>query len=135
MGGERNQQHGRSAAAPVPTAVPPRGADGRGKSQRLFARVAEPTGGKNVAWQPSGLRGQSSGDAVSAAALTGPRAAAQTGTQFRPLVRKPVVAWTPRRQRLGGVCDGAAVDDGGVGPRPARPNDPAASAPYRLAHL
>jgi hypothetical protein len=24
--------------------------------------------------------------------------------------------------------DGAAVDDGGVGPRPARPNDPAASA-------
>ena len=28
---------------------------------------------------------------------------------------------TPRRQRLGGVCDGAAVDDGGVGPRPAPP--------------
>jgi hypothetical protein len=37
-----------------------------------------------------------------------------------------VVAWKPRRQRLGGVCDGAAVDDGGVGSQPARPNDPAA---------
>src|SRR5882672_4221144 len=92
-------------------------------------------GGRNAAWQPSHAREQSSGAGVSAAALTGPRAAAQTGTQFRPLVRKPVVAWTPRRQRLGGVYDGAAVDDGGVGPRPVRPNDPAASAPYRLARL
>ena len=56
-----------------------------------------------MAWQPSRPRGQSSGDAVSAAALTGPRAAAQTGVPLRPLVREPVVAWTPRRQRLGGV--------------------------------
>src|SRR5258706_4863028 len=83
-------------------------------------------GGRNAAWQPSRARGQSSGDAISAAALTGPRAAALTGVPFRPLVREPGVAWTPRRQRLGGVCDGAAVDDGGVGPRPARPIDPAA---------
>ncbi len=83
-------------------------------------------GGRNAAWQPSRARGQSSGAGVSAAALTGPRAAALTGVPFRPLVREPGVAWTPRRQRLGGVCDGAAVDDGGVGPRPARPNDPAA---------
>ena len=30
---------------------------------------------------------------------------------------------TPRRQHLGGGPDGAAVDVGGVGPRPARPND------------
>ena len=85
-------------------------------------------GGPDVAWQPSRARGQSSGDAVSAAALTGPRAAAQTGTQFRPLVRKPVVAWTPPRRCLRGVSHGGAVDDGGVGPRPARPHDPAASA-------
>src|SRR6267142_3025788 len=89
-------------------------------------------GGRNAAWQPSRARGQSSGAAVSAAALTGPRAAALTGVPFRPLVREPGVAWTPRRQRLGGVCDGAAVDDGGVGPRPAPPNDPAASALCRL---
>ncbi len=80
--GEKNQLHGRSAAAPVPTAVPPRGADWGGKARRLFTRVAEPTGGRNVAWQPSSARGQSSGDAASAAALTGPRAAAQTGVPF-----------------------------------------------------
>jgi hypothetical protein len=42
------------------------------------------------------------------------------------------VVGTPRRLRLGGVCDGAAVDDGGVGPWPARPNDPTASALCRL---
>jgi hypothetical protein len=48
-------------------------------AQRLFKRVAEPMGGQNIAWQPSNPRGQSSGGAVSAAALTGPRAAAQTG--------------------------------------------------------
>src|SRR6266571_7343416 len=106
----------------------PRGAARGGKAQPLFERVAEPMGGRNAARQPSRLRGQSSGAGVSAAALTGPRAAALTGVPFRPLVREPGVAWTPRRQRLGGVCDGAAVDDGGVGPRPARPNDPAASA-------
>src|SRR5712691_5670678 len=113
----------------------PWGAARGGKAQPLFERVAEPMGGRNAAWQPSRLRGQSSGAGVSAAALTGPRAAAQTGTQFRPLVRKPVVAWTPRRQRLGGVSHGAAVDDGGVGLRPARPHDPAASVPCRLARL
>src|SRR5712691_7325126 len=95
----------------------PWGAARGGKAQRLFERVAEPMGGRNAAWQPSRARGQSSGAAVSAAALTGPRAAALTGVPFRPLVREPGMAWTPRRQRLGGV-----------GPRPARPNDPAASA-------
>ncbi len=109
----------------------PWGAARGGKAQRLFERVAEPMGGRNAAWQPSRARGQSSGDAVSAAALTGPRAAALTGVPFRPLVREPEVAWTPRRHSLGGVCDGAAVDDGGVGPQPAPPNDPAASAPCR----
>src|SRR6266851_3165526 len=57
----------------------PWGAARGGKAQRPFERVAEPTGGRNGAWQPSSARGQSSGDAVSAAALTGPRAAAQTG--------------------------------------------------------
>ena len=36
-------------------------------------------GGPDMAWQPSCARGQSSGAGVSAAALTGPRAAAQTG--------------------------------------------------------
>jgi len=93
----------------------PWGAARGGKAQRPFERVAEPTGGRNGAWQPSGARGQSSGDAASAAALTGPRAAAQTGTPFRPLVRELCVAWTPRRHRLGGVYHGVAVNDGGVG--------------------
>src|SRR5712691_9319425 len=94
----------------------PWGAARGGKAQPLFERVAEPMGGRNAAWQPSRARGQSSGDAVSAAALTGPRAAALTGVPRRRSEREPVVAWTPRRHRLGGVCDGAAVDDGGVGP-------------------
>jgi hypothetical protein len=89
-------------------------------------------GGRNAAWQPSRARGQSSGAGVSAAALTGPRAAAQTGVPLRPTEREPVVAWTPRRHSLGGVPHGAAVDDGGVGPRPARPSDSAASAPSGL---
>ncbi len=89
-------------------------------------------GGRNAAWQPSRARGQSSGVGVSAAALTGPRAAAQTGVPMRPLVRELCVSWQPRRHRLGGVHHGGAVDDGGVGPRPARPIDPAASAPCRL---
>jgi hypothetical protein len=130
--GGRNQRHGQSAAAPVPSFVSPSGAARRGKAQRLFERVAAPMGGRNVAWQPSVRRGQSSGDAVSAAARTGPRAAALTGTPRRTLVREPGVAWTPRRQRLGGVSYGVAVDNVGVGPRPARPHDPAASVPCRL---
>jgi len=45
-----------------------------------FERVAEPMGGRNVVWQPSRARGQSSGDAVATAARTGPRAAALTGS-------------------------------------------------------
>ena len=60
---------------------------GGGKAQRPFERVAAPTGGRNAAWQPSGLRGLSSRGAVSAAAQTGPRAAAQTGV---PCVRSEV---------------------------------------------
>ena len=105
------------------------GTSGTGRAQRRRCLPSEPLGGRmgearrsscssalpsrrgagTVAWQPSGPRGQSSGDAVSAAALTGPRAAAQTGTQFRPLVRELVIAWTPRRHRLGGVSHGGAV--------------------------
>ena len=57
----------------------PYGADREGKAQRPFERVAAPTGGRNAAWQPSRARGLSSRGAVSAAAQTGPRAAAQTG--------------------------------------------------------
>ena len=57
----------------------PGGRIGEGKAQRLFERVAAPMGGRNVAWQPSGSRGQSSAAAVSAAALTGPRVAALPG--------------------------------------------------------
>ena len=112
--------------------MPLGGRIGEGKAQHPVERVAEPTGGQNVAWQPSGSRGQSSGAAVSAAARTGPRVAAQAGVPRRPLVRELVVAEKPRRPRLGGVPHGAAVDEGGVGPRPARPYDPAVSAPSRL---
>jgi len=49
-----------------------------GKAQRLVERVAEPMGGRNIAWQPSSQRGQSSSGLIAAAALTGPRAAALT---------------------------------------------------------
>ena len=37
--------------------VRPLGGGGGGKAQRLFERVAEPTGGQNVAWQPSRCAG------------------------------------------------------------------------------
>jgi hypothetical protein len=55
----------------------------------LWSAFAPPTGGQHIAWQPSGVRGPSSGDGVSAAALTGPRAAAQTDVPLRPFVREP----------------------------------------------
>jgi hypothetical protein len=63
-----------------------------------------------VAWQPDRQRELSDGDRVAAAALAGPL----------------VVVGTPRRQRLGGVSRGGAVDDGGVG-RMARSTE----RPYR----
>jgi hypothetical protein len=47
----RNQWHGQSAAAAGAFRVRPLGVDRGGKAQRLFERVAEPTGGRNVAWQ------------------------------------------------------------------------------------
>jgi hypothetical protein len=37
----------------------PWGADREGKAQPLFERVAAPTGGRNMAWQPSGVRRES----------------------------------------------------------------------------
>jgi hypothetical protein len=65
-GGEKHQRHGQSAAAPVRTTVPLGRRIGAGKAQHPFECVAEPTGGQNVALQPSGVQGQCSGDAVSA---------------------------------------------------------------------
>src|SRR5437867_4461301 len=86
-------------------------------------------GGRNAAWQPSRLRGQSSG-AVSAATLTGLWAAAQTGLPLRPLVRESVVAWKPRRHGLGGVRHGGAVNDGGVGHVARSTERPCRSRPW-----
>src|SRR5215831_17747553 len=77
-----------------------------GKAQRLLERVAAPTGGRNVAGQPSRARGQSSGGAVSAAARTSPRAAAQTGDPSSTMraralrVLEAAEAW-PRRRKQG----------------------------------
>jgi hypothetical protein len=127
-GGDRNQPHGQSAAAPVLTAVP---LGGRiGEARRCVCSSALPSrrgaGSSRLAAQRKAGAVQPRSVLLSVAALTGPPTAAQTGIPMRPLVCEPGVAWTPRRPRLGGVCDGAAVDDGGVGPRPARPNDPAA---------
>jgi hypothetical protein len=87
-------------------------------------------GGRNAAWQPSRARGQCNGAAVSAAALTGPRAAAQTGVPRRWSVPKPVVAWTPPRQRLGGVRSGGAIDDGGMGHMARSTERPYCSQPW-----
>src|SRR6266851_1294676 len=86
MGGDRNEWHGQSAAAPVPSTVPPRGAEVGAKAQRPLECFCLYQGGRKVAWQPSARRGQSGGDASSAAALTGPPTAAQTGVPPR---------WTP----------------------------------------
>ena len=46
MGGERNEWHGQSVAAPVPSLCASWGAARKGKAQRPFERVAEPTGGR-----------------------------------------------------------------------------------------
>jgi len=96
------------------------------KAPHLFERVAAPTGGRNVAWQPSRQRGQSNDGAVSVAALTCPRAAAQTGVHVRPLLRKPVVAGH-RGGIASAVCAMAqpwTTVEWTVWP--ARPNDPTA---------
>jgi hypothetical protein len=116
VGGRRTSRTGRAQRPPVPSLCAPWGAEVGTKAQRPLERFCPHQGGRNIAWQPSGARGQSSGDAVSAAALTGPRAAAQTGAHFRPIGRELWVAWTPRRHCLGGVSHGVAVDDGRVGP-------------------
>jgi hypothetical protein len=79
MGGERKPWHGQSAAAPVPSVCAPWGAEVGVQAQHPFERVCPHQGGQNSAWQPSRARGQSGGDGVSAAAQTGPRAAAQPG--------------------------------------------------------
>ena len=50
-------RHGQSAASPVPSVCAPWGRIGEGKAPPPFERAAEPTGGQNVAWQPSSPRG------------------------------------------------------------------------------
>ncbi|MGE3542272.1 MAG: molybdopterin-dependent oxidoreductase, partial [Candidatus Tectimicrobiota bacterium] len=113
-------------AQPVPSAMPLLGG-GAVEARRAgcMARGAEPPGGRNAAWQPSGPRGQSGGDAVSAAALTSPRAAAQTGIPLSEVVHsawgkhaaraaerlRPVQLWgnawwRSRRQEVGGKHGG-----------------------------
>jgi len=62
--------------------------------------------------------------------VTGLRAAAQTGLPLRRSEREPVVAWTPRRHRLGGVRHGGAVNDGGVGPVARSTERPCRSLPW-----
>src|SRR5216684_4013346 len=101
----------------------PRGAARGGKAQPLFERVAEPMGGRNAAWQPSRLRGQSSGAGVSAAALTGPRAAAQTGIHCRPLLREPLRDSAP-----------PAADSAGEGSHVPLPGQPRAVTSSRVVH-
>jgi hypothetical protein len=58
------------------------GSEVRQGAAAVCARCRADGGPEAMAWQPSRLRGQSGGDGVSAAALTGPRAAAQTGVPF-----------------------------------------------------
>ncbi len=68
-------------AKPVPSSVPPGGRMVGAQEPLPFGLVCPHHGGPEaVAWQPSEQRGQSSGDAVSAAALTGPLQAALTGS-------------------------------------------------------
>src|SRR5262249_59784225 len=60
-----------------------------------------------------------------------------TGRPRRLNEREPVVAEAPRRQRLGGVHHGAAVDEGGVGPLARSTERPCRWLPWaqqRLAH-
>src|SRR5207249_7417866 len=114
------------------------GSGGTGRAQRRRCLPLCPWGGGSVKARRSlcssalpSRRGARTSPG-SPAVRGGSPAATLTGTQFRLLVREPVMAWTPRRHCLGGVSHGAAVDDGGVGFWPARPHDPAASTPCRL---
>jgi hypothetical protein len=132
--GERKQRHGQSAAAPVPSfREPPGGALVRQGPAAVRVRCRTDGGPEcRLAAQRKTGAVQLRSVRVSVAALTGPPTAAQTGIPIRPFVRELCVGLKPRRQCLGGTCDGVAVDNGGVGPRPARPNDPAVPVLYRL---
>ena len=110
MGGRGSSGTGRAQRRRCLPCAPPGGRRSGGKAQRLFERVAAPTGGQNVAWQPSASAGAvQRGDGVSAAALTGPPAAAQTGVPFRPARaraiavghRAPPAAGSPTRAAPG----------------------------------
>ena len=111
---------------------------GTGRAQRRRCLSCAPPGGRieearrSVCSSALPSRRGARTSPGSPAVRGGSPAATLTGTQFRLLVREPVMAWTPRRHCLGGVSHGAAVDDGGVGFWPARPHDPAASTPCRL---
>jgi len=111
---------------------------GTGRAQRRRCLSCAPPGGRieearrSVCSSALPSRRGARTSPGSPAVRGGSPAATLTGTQFRLLVREPVMAWTPRRHCLGGVSHGAAVDDGGVGFWPARPHNPAASTPCRL---
>ena len=82
-------------AQPVPTALPLGGRMVGAQEPLPFGLVCPHHGGPEaVAWQPSLPRGHPSGDAVSAAAVTGPLQAALTGStattnRARATARRP----------------------------------------------
>jgi len=93
-------------AEPVPTALPLGGRMVGAQEPLPFGLVCPHHGGPEpVAWQPSQQRGQPSGDAVSAAALTGPLQAALTGRtvatqRARATTRRPLGHASTRRARV-----------------------------------
>jgi hypothetical protein len=99
MGGNRNEWHGQSAAAPVLTAVPPGGQ--RGEARRSGGSSALPSlrgaGSSGLAAQREAGAVQPCSVLLSVAALTGPPTAAQTGVPWRPLVREPLPPATARQ--------------------------------------
>jgi hypothetical protein len=131
-GGGRHKWHGQSAAAPVPSFCAPWGAEVGTKAQRPMECFCPYQGGRNAAWQPSVRRGQSGGDAVSAAALTGPLTAAQTGSTLATARARATAAshtappggWQLRTRR--GLPGGDAVS------ATAQTGPPTAALPARL---
>jgi hypothetical protein len=118
FGGEQNQRHGQSTAAPVPSVCAPWGAARGGKAQRLFERVAEPTGGRKqspgstaqgggspAAQRPfeRGCTDRSADRCADWHTCSTTRARASGGLDAAEAWRRQCIAWRSRRRRWRGL--------------------------------
>jgi hypothetical protein len=121
----------REQAAGMSTWGPP-GAAGEARRRTCSSALLRRRGAGTSPGSPAARGGSPATARYQPAARTGSRAAAQTGAQFRPLVRKPVVAG-----HRGGIASAVCAmaqpwTTVAWAVRPAPPHDPAASAPCLL---